>query len=127
METRSAAYVSEAGFTMVELMIVILIMAILVAIAVPVFLASRENAVRRTCQSNLRTISGAIMMYSALYQSYPGTVSVESAFVPLMIKRVPTCPGCPVENGANTYTLTGGDTAHLNYVYCPGSIDGHEI
>lgn len=108
-------------------MIVILIIAILVAIAVPVFMSARENAQRRTCQSNLRTISSAIMTYSALYQYYPGQVTVEAAFVPTMIKRVPTCPACPETDSANTYTLVSGDTGSLQYVSCPIEMTGHQI
>ena len=44
----------EEGFTLIELMVVVLIIAILVAIAVPTFLGARKKAQDRGAQSNLR-------------------------------------------------------------------------
>ena len=45
---------NEEGFTLIELMVVVLIIAILIAIAVPTFLGARERAQDRATQSNLR-------------------------------------------------------------------------
>lgn len=44
----------DAGFTLVELMVVVLIIAILIAIAIPTFLGARQRAQDRAAQSNLR-------------------------------------------------------------------------
>jgi len=44
----------DEGFTLVELMVVVLIIAILIAIAIPTFLGARERAQDRAAQSNLR-------------------------------------------------------------------------
>jgi len=44
----------DSGFTLIELMVVVLIIAILVAIAIPTFLGQRETAQDRAAQSNLR-------------------------------------------------------------------------
>jgi prepilin-type N-terminal cleavage/methylation domain-containing protein len=120
---------NQRGFTLIELMIVILIVAILVAIAVPVFLSARTNAQKRTCQSNLRTIDGAINTYNAEYGYYPGNATIEAAMVPTMIKRIPTCPAVDsgVSGSANTYTLVGGSTASQSFVSCPGPIGGHSL
>ncbi len=44
----------EDGFTLIELMVVVLIIAILIAIAIPTFLGARERAQDRAAQSSLR-------------------------------------------------------------------------
>jgi type IV pilus assembly protein PilA len=46
---------AEEGFTLIELMVVVLIIAILIAIAIPSFLGARQRAEDRATQSNLRT------------------------------------------------------------------------
>jgi len=55
----------DEGFTLVELMVVVLIIGILVAIAVPVFLNASANAQAKSCQANQRTINGAIQVAAA--------------------------------------------------------------
>ena len=46
----------EYGFTLIELMVVVMIIAILIAIAIPSFLGFRKNAQERSVQSDLRTV-----------------------------------------------------------------------
>ena len=60
----SRARAFRSGFTLVELLIVIAIIAILAAILFPVFARARENARRSSCQSNLKQMSLAWMQYT---------------------------------------------------------------
>lgn len=52
---------SKKGFTLVELMIVVVIMAILVAVAVPIYSAVTENSKRKTCIANQREITASFI------------------------------------------------------------------
>lgn len=54
---------SKKGFTLVELMIVVVIMAILVAVAVPVYSAVTKNAESKTCHTNCDIIEKAAIQY----------------------------------------------------------------
>ncbi|MBC7253414.1 MAG: prepilin-type N-terminal cleavage/methylation domain-containing protein [Actinobacteria bacterium] len=92
----------EKGFTLIELMIVILIMGILVGVAVPVFVSARENAAEKVCQANVRAMKSAAGAYNAHYGSYPTSVG---DLVPEFMEKVPVCPevGTP-----DSYTFTGG-------------------
>lgn len=61
---------SKKGFTLVELMIVVVIMAILVAVAVPIFSAVTKNAQKKTCIGNQREIVSAIGNWLMLQDTY---------------------------------------------------------
>jgi prepilin-type N-terminal cleavage/methylation domain-containing protein len=54
----------KQGFTLVEIMIVVAIIGLLAAIAIPSFLKARESARRTACINNLRNIDGAKDQYA---------------------------------------------------------------
>lgn len=101
----------EQGFTLIELMVVVLIIAILLAIAIPTFLGARDSANARSTQENLRNALTAEQTEWTNTQSFDATptdmTSVEQALN--WTTTVPTAEGGNtvfVETG----TLTGGAT-----------------
>jgi prepilin-type N-terminal cleavage/methylation domain-containing protein/prepilin-type processing-associated H-X9-DG protein len=65
--SRNCSPRSRSGFTLIELLVVIAIIAILAAILFPVFAQAREKARQATCQSNLKQIATAMIMYNQDY------------------------------------------------------------
>src|SRR6202035_1419085 len=56
---------AERGFTLIELMIVVAIIAILAGILIPNFVNARSQAQTAACESNLRSIATALELYYA--------------------------------------------------------------
>ncbi len=109
----------EEGFTLIELMVVVLIIGILVAIAVPVYFSAQTNAKEKTCKANLRTLDGALQTYAAETGDYPAAgvyATVLAVLVPNYLKELPACPG----TGTYTYNNVAGSAANVT---C--SIAGH--
>ena len=70
----------DAGFTLIELMVVLLILAILLAIAIPTFLGVTKSANDRAAQSNLNTaLLNAKAQYQQNSQAYPTSANLVTA------------------------------------------------
>ncbi len=65
---------SEHGFTLVELLVVLAIITILIAILLPMVLAVKRHAQQVACQSNLRQLGIAMIMYGQDNQYFPTAI-----------------------------------------------------
>lgn len=89
----------KRAFTLVEIMIVVLIIGILLAVAVPNFMTARETSRAKSCSANLHQVESAKEQYAMDNRLADGTAVAGLASLTDYIKKTPECPS------GGTYTV----------------------
>ena len=115
------------GFSLVELLAVVMVLAVLAGVAIPVYLNTRRAAAARACIGNIAAIGAAESAYALRNGAYVGTMSSLVG----ASEGLAETPLCPLTR-TNTYTLsvsgTTGDltisctnaASHASYVGAAG-------
>jgi type IV pilus assembly protein PilA len=111
----------KSGFTLIEIMIVVAIIAILVVMAIPVFMRARENSQKNTCIANLRLMDTAITSWAVEARQRVGSdIDTSALFGPTnAIREQPICPA----GGSFTFDTVGAKPQ----VSCSFSDQGHVL
>lgn len=110
----------QAGFTLLELMIVMLIVAILASVAIPAYLASIKAAKEAVLKEDLHVLRGAIDAYTADKSKAPQALDdlVQSGY----LKKIPTDP---MTHSDSTWVTSTDDTLENIDQTEPGVNDVH--
>jgi prepilin-type N-terminal cleavage/methylation domain-containing protein len=105
----------KSGFTLVEIMIVVAIIGLLAAIAIPNFVRARTTAQQNACINNLRQIDGAKQQW-ALENKVSATATPTSSDIQPYLGRgnngtLPTCPADSAVQFATSYSISDVQTA----------------
>ena len=104
------------GFTLVEIMIVVAIIGLLAAIAIPNFIKAREKAEQNACIANLKQIQGGVQVWAIDNAKSSTDTPATSDVVSDYIKAWPKCKGT-----AYVAPAVNADPV------CPNSISGHTL
>lgn len=78
---------NKAGFTLVELMVVAIIVAILAAVAIPLMMGNKNRAIATEAQAGLGTVRTALQVYKAEHGGFPNASAVAPYTVLSTIKQ----------------------------------------
>ena len=111
---------NKKGFSLVELMIVVVIMGILIAVAIPLYGAITDNAKNKTCKNNVKVIQQNAANYYAMHSTTASVADLKAMFDN---NKMPSCPWDGDDADEDDYTVTISATGNAT-VSCVNKTSG---
>jgi type IV pilus assembly protein PilA len=116
---------NKKAFTLIELLVVVLILAILMAVALPLYLNAVADSQKKTCRANMQTIANAEQAFKVSDTGHAYTTDLTKL---RDLGAVPICPnGGTYSVSLNGGTSESGQTVPAGSLIVACSFSGHGV
>jgi len=121
MHSQRNGRIRSRAFTLIELLVVVLILAILMAVSIPLYLSAVADSQKKTCRSNMQTIANAVQASRVKgqlpdYSTFVGSVTTT---LEADLQAIPVCPTSGI------YTITNGSSGSASTFKVVCTAAGH--
>ncbi|MBA3726693.1 MAG: prepilin-type N-terminal cleavage/methylation domain-containing protein [Armatimonadetes bacterium] len=109
---------SKRAFTLIELLVTVMILAILMAVAMPLYIGAIKDSTRKTCRANMQTIATAVVAAKVKLKAsdYSSFMNADVYNEPDIMDNLGSGIICP-EESTNDYSIQNGTGLPANSTF----------